>query len=580
MGGGSAVTQFSLGSVLKPSLPVQKEAGVSYLVIDLGSLRVKRTETTLGANVRLRGATVREVKIKSVDLRVTDIGAPAAATADMPLDAVVDVPIPAQPGPVMLDVDVPVPEVLEAGSDDAAAAALRQNYDLLLTGKITRGVYSRARNTLVNGHSSAAGLASQLDSQMNDVAETELQYLRVQGEYFTAKTDELKAKAAQVADGVQDPMMELGDSDSLESRSGRMDRYHQARSKYAAMLEQVARYKTELEGLQERGFAIAAFPPETNRFLSNARYIETLLQPYLDQRQNGFLAERDSASQRFAKKTEWLLQRAAAMRERVNASRSRVANARSVVSPVAGQNKALEAKGLFQLTWGMDNLLGTMNGILTEEQNLKDGKSANIEWLNHYKNRLPEFYAMASQMLETMYPILGVKHQPTFPAETFEGFLDRMQPWMDVEAPMWNSLEMAREQSIALAEANSATGGNVMGVDFAIAGDQKWMDLYNAFSQADLEAIKREAQEFQTLLGLAQNGIRNPASEADTIQRWVAYLKESGYELKTAAAAAPVQPAVTEPPPADPNIGQGKITFQVGSSIVWVIGRSAISRGR
>ncbi|HEY3367978.1 MAG TPA: copper amine oxidase N-terminal domain-containing protein [Symbiobacteriaceae bacterium] len=618
--GGAVVSRFTLATLMKSSVPVLKEAGVSFLIIDLGTMQVKPDGTVVKLSVRLNGAPAVQVKVKKLDPRVNQVGDPAAGTLDFDLDAVagktvkllvevwdsavsatrdavVEVAVPSAPGPLPITVDVPVPEVRTAASDDAAIAALKQNNDLLVAGKISRSVYTSARNALVSGHRSLANLADQYDNQINGLVDQELQSLRVQGEYYTAKTDELKAKAAKVADGVQSPVFKLIDSDFLDGRSGRLDQYNQARSQYASMLEQAAKYQQELEGLQEgynaalatsqqhyelykdqlRGFDITEFPPETNRFRANAGEIERLLGPFLAQKQNGYLAECDKASKRFAAKTDWLLARSAEMQTRVNAARSRIANAKSAAAPVAAQNKALQEKGLFDLTWGMGNLFETMNGILGEEANLKAGKPANTAWLSSYKARLPEFYAMAAQMLEQMYPILGVKHETSFPADTFEGFMDRMQPWLDFEAQQWDRLAGPRALNEAMVEASSQMAGNGFGLDFALAGDQEWMDLYNAFPQSAQEAMRTEGREFQNSLALALAHIGDPAGDAKMIDKWIEYLKSSGYQLKTVAAKTPGQPAPPEPPagpvPNDPNIGAGKITFQVGSNIAWVNGK-------
>lgn len=615
--GGNVVSRFTVGSVLKPSVPVVREAGVGYLVIDLGALQAQAGRTTIKLAPSLRGAPVDRVQVQSLDAQVTrisavdttalsfDLQAAAGKTVKLVLEvwdaavsanrsAVVEVTVPPQPGEVPVAVDIPVPEMREAAGDDAAVAALNTNYSLLVSGQITRAVYNSARNSLVSAHPALSNLADQYDTQIGALADQELQYLRVQAEYYTAKSDDLKAKAYKVADGVTNPLYALSGTESLAYRRESVAKYNQARSAYASMLEQAAQYQQALESLQAeynqalagsqqhyelykdglRGFALHQFPPEVNRFAANAGEIARLLQPYLRERDTGYLAQCDKQAERHQTTTEWLQLRAAALKERIDASRSRIAADQSAAASILTQRKGYAEKGLFDLTRGIGSLYETMNGILAEEQKLKAGQEANTEWLNHYKNRLPEFYGRASQMLEQMVPILGAQHKSPFPADSFEGFMDRLQPWLAFEERVYSDLAGAIATNLALVEASSATG-NYAGLDFAITGDDAWTDWLNAVPAGQSELYQQEGRTFQQLLGQALDGIGDPAADARMLERWLQYLKENGYQLKTAPAEAnqPGGGDLPAAPSGDPNVGPGKITFQVDSNIAWVNGR-------
>ncbi|HWI60359.1 MAG TPA: stalk domain-containing protein [Symbiobacteriaceae bacterium] len=595
LGGGQVLSRFTLGSVMKASVPVVREGGVSYLLIDLGSLQARRAETRLQGQVRLRGTAIpaEQVKVKAVDPRVTqagtDLSGPLAAVGNSSVrlilevwdavasayrDVAVTVTVPEAPGVIPLDVDVPVPEVTEAAGLEAATAALEQNYRLLLDGQITKAIYRRAQGRLTSAYPGLTTLAAQYDAQVSAMVDQELQYLRVQGEYYTDRSADLKAKAAAVADGVTDPLFALVESDDLSFRSGKVDRYQQLRSQYSAMLEQAAQYQRQAEALQDeynralasthfelvqdtlRGFAPIDYPPETNQFMANVRMIGVTLRPYLEQKDSGYLAECDKRAARYTAMTDFLQARAAVMNERVNASRARVAGARAIAAAAIAQRD----RRLFELTGGWGTLTGTMAGILEERRKLKAGEPANTEWLTHYENRLTEFYARASQMLEQMYPLLGAKVEPVFPADTFEGALERVQPWLDYEAREWARLAPVRDLTAAMSD---AMVGEATGLDFPLAGDDMWADYRNAFTPAEREQIRTEGEELFSLLARAGEGITDPASEAAIIDRWVAHLKESGYELKTATSASGGL-AVPQ---------SGTITFQVDSRIAWVNGQ-------
>lgn len=609
--GDAVLRSYPLPELAK--LPYQRQSlagGVVLLVVDLGDLTVPDSTSTLKVGGMLRGGAVApdQIRVTSLDARATvqardsadgfDLDALAGKTVGLLVEVwdtvtsayrgvLAQVAVPTNPDEVLVNITVPVPEITDAAGDDAAYEALQRNYDALVGGQLDWSDYRRAQDALVTAWPATGARADALNQQAEDLADQEVQYLRVQDEYYVAQVQELTRQATAERDASQEPQPAY--SDNVFDRAEGLTAYRTAIRHYGSFLDSMAAYSDKLKALQQQ-YTDATAAARThwalvrykNRYVvstgfeGQADLLARLVQPYLQRRSSGYLDLLQQKAEGYVAATDRLRARADAMKARFAQDQARVATATGALAGLQTRLAPVLGKGPDAGEWSVDvsNFLG---GIAGTEAAIKRGESVNTAYHEYDKARTPEVLFTASRQLEQFSAAAGLSISAgVAPPETFEGYAQRFAPFLQwVEG---NDAILAEPRAVA--ELYGEGGWDNASLT-PLVSSQDWTDYINAFSTgpghaglAEAKAAREAVRDrFYALWNQVPAWVQGADRIAGAMEAYYLYLKESGHTFQLATGTAPPPPAPAEPVPTDPNIGPGKLLFSLDSNVAWIDGR-------